>query len=1148
MKKNLLGLGLLMLGAFAAHSQNGLESIVVEKYYVSNAADAAAADADLSGNGFTTGTLPVGSVTYRIYADMLPGYKFQAAYGLSNHAMIFTTTTQFYNNSGGSSIPSSTKNAIKNNVLALDSYVSVGGAASGNFGILKSEDAAAGGANNVTVASNPNAVLLNADPSAGIALTTFDGLYAGSIQAVTLVGLTTELDALGDGSTVGNSVNNTVGSVAALSGATGPIAATNRVLIAQITTDGVFHYELNVQIGTPSGGTQNFVANAPTGAEISIPSMKGTLGAVNALPNVSITNPLNGANIITGDVVAIAATASDADGTVTQVEFKVDGVSVGIDAIAPYTANYTGVAGAHAITAIATDDQGATKTSTVVNINVANNQAPTASVTAPANGTVYVQGDAVAITGTGADVDGTVSSVEFFVDGVSAGVDNAAPFTANYAANTLGVHAITAKATDNKGLVGAASSVVNINVQANTPPSVSLTAPANGTVYPAPGVVVLSANAADVDGTVTQVDFKVNGVSVGVDNTAPYAINWNSTIGVKSITAEATDNKGAKTNSAAVSIEVADPNALPYKVTTIKATCLPGSFCLPVTAVDSVKNIIGYDMVLHYNKNKVTPTGNLTINSALINPAYTTYAVNVVDSISAMYITLFLNSTAPPSANFHGKGDLFCAEFTKKAAFQSVDTAFFNVSDLQESYFAGVAAKLVQVGNYSTYKDSLFHGKLQFWTDNSPIKYNAALPNQYLISNVYGSNGNCVATSATAVQPNLTGDFTCNILNGLKVKIQRDVLATTDVQSVINGADALLARKVLVNDISFIPSPYQIIALDVNTDGVISAGDVTQINQRAVLMIPEFKQAWNYNAAGVSNGSLSKDWLFVDSALLAGAAYHKSVSYPANDGVGYSKSKVPVVPFCLDIPVSDYVNCPLISGDIYKGIMLGDVNGNYDAIAADGQIKKLNNPGTVVFDLSKAVTVGNYVDVPVSVVANNNVNALDFSFQYNLGNVSTVNAVNYLADAVDNFNTADNTLRFTSNSTQNYDIASPIVSVRFSLLTGAVTAADLSSATAYLNGNPAVVKVIESTSGIATINSNNLKVYPNPSNGILNIESADNAVVQLFDLSGKQVMMNVRVIANERHLINIQDLANGIYMMKISTDKTVATQKIVVNK
>ena len=68
MKKIMFGLVFLLLARTICPAQNGLENITVEKYYVSNAADAAG----------SVGVLPTGSVTYRVYADMLPGYNLQA--------------------------------------------------------------------------------------------------------------------------------------------------------------------------------------------------------------------------------------------------------------------------------------------------------------------------------------------------------------------------------------------------------------------------------------------------------------------------------------------------------------------------------------------------------------------------------------------------------------------------------------------------------------------------------------------------------------------------------------------------------------------------------------------------------------------------------------------------------------------------------------------------------------------------------------------------------------------------------------------------------------------------------------------------------------------------------------------------------------
>ena len=90
------------------------------------------------------------------------------------------------------------------------------------------------------------------------------------------------------------------------------------------------------------------------------------------------------------------------------------------------------------------------------------------------------------------------------------------------------------------------------------------------------------------------------------------------------------------------------------------------------------------------------------------------------------------------------------------------------------------------------------------------------------------------------MQPDVSGSFDYSITNGQKMTIERDIAGNASVQSIMNGFDAFQVRKMLRKDPAFIPSVYQVIAADVNLDGVVSAGDVTQINQRVVLLIPEF--------------------------------------------------------------------------------------------------------------------------------------------------------------------------------------------------------------------------------------------------------------------------------------------------------------------
>jgi hypothetical protein len=254
---------LLISSSFA---QNGLENIIVEKYYISEANDA---NADAIG-----GTLPVGSVTYRIYVDMLPGYKFQAAYGLPGHELRMETTTLFFNNMDfGNTTPTFSKSQAANNTVMLDSWLSVGAACSGNFGVLKTEDnGLLTNINDCSGCGPVSQVLLGNDPEAGIPLTVQDGFLAGSPASVTPVGLGTAINVFGVES-VGNLFSIDNASWAALGGAQGPDANSNKVLIAQITTDGVFSFKLNIQIGTPSGGTENYVAENPTGNLIQLSSL-----------------------------------------------------------------------------------------------------------------------------------------------------------------------------------------------------------------------------------------------------------------------------------------------------------------------------------------------------------------------------------------------------------------------------------------------------------------------------------------------------------------------------------------------------------------------------------------------------------------------------------------------------------------------------------------------------------------------------------------------------------------------------------------------------------------------------------------------------------------------------------------------------------
>jgi uncharacterized protein (TIGR03118 family) len=87
-------------------------------------------------------------------------------------------------------------------------------------------------------------------------------------------------------------------------------------------------------------------------------------------PAVSIIGPVDGASFVSPADVTIEAAATDADGTVAKVEVFDGESSLGSVAAAPFTKTVTLYAGSHSLTAVATDDQGATATSEVVTIDV----------------------------------------------------------------------------------------------------------------------------------------------------------------------------------------------------------------------------------------------------------------------------------------------------------------------------------------------------------------------------------------------------------------------------------------------------------------------------------------------------------------------------------------------------------------------------------------------------------------------------------------------------------------------------------------------------------------------------------------------------------------------------------------------------------
>lgn len=174
--------------------------------------------------------------------------------------------------------------------------------------------------------------------------------------------------------------------------------------------------------------------------------------AANAAPTISLTSPAEGANVVLPAQVAFEANAADSDGSVSKVEFFAGITKVGEDTSAPFSFAWTAISGSYALTAVATDNQGASTTSSVVNITVTNpaNLLPTVSITSPASG-FSTENSTLTIAANAADTDGSITKVEFYQGSTKLGEDTTAPYSFNWTGVSVGTYTLSAVATDNDG-------------------------------------------------------------------------------------------------------------------------------------------------------------------------------------------------------------------------------------------------------------------------------------------------------------------------------------------------------------------------------------------------------------------------------------------------------------------------------------------------------------------------------------------------------------------------------------------------------------------------------------------------------------------------------------------------------------------------
>jgi hypothetical protein len=191
----------------------------------------------------------------------------------------------------------------------------------------------------------------------------------------------------------------------------------------------------------------------------------GVSAAGNAPPDAAITSPIEGATLVAPASVTVSATAADSDGSIQQVAFFANGAPIGTDTTSPFSANWTNPSpGTYTLTAVATDNEGASTTSTPIHVTIAPpNVPPSVSITSPAEGASFTAPVTLNVAANAGDSDGTIASVTFYANGSAIGTDTTSPFTVSWTPSSSGPFTLTAMATDNQSAT-ATSAAVHVTV------------------------------------------------------------------------------------------------------------------------------------------------------------------------------------------------------------------------------------------------------------------------------------------------------------------------------------------------------------------------------------------------------------------------------------------------------------------------------------------------------------------------------------------------------------------------------------------------------------------------------------------------------------------------------------------------------------